>query len=1188
MANNSITTGKSIDYVAKDFDSTVDALISFATTNYGPGTTSNRLWTNFNTDSFSRNWLEIVAYVTDMLAFYFDVQATQAYLQTATVRSAVKDIAAQFGFTPATATSASGLVTFGVNGAGTIPRGFRVRSTTGIEYYLTTSVVATVAGNYTGNVLQGRIFTEQFVAKGTQNEEFNLAGLDIVRDLTNTNAADISPQVAVAGTKYTLVNTFIRSNGTDTNAVVDSLGKVIGGGGRVYSLGERPNGKKFVRFGDGLFGRKLVPGELISITYRTGAGSNGNIAEETITSADSSPIVISVTNSAAFSGGTDEQSIEQLRELVPASLRTLDRAVAESDYSELLEVNFTEVAKASTEHNTLDPGIDLNVYVVPVGNTITKITDNPPLRNKLTAFLERRKMVTVQFTILDAFGMDFLLGLRVFLDDTTKKTTVLNSINTALSNYFNLTTGGVNGTGIDFAEHVLTEEIETLIKDIPGVDRFEFTKHSYRPRVDSRVLGLATSYTNSEVEIFPNVTESEWLLAATGPDTEASGVLLFSNTLANAYTYNSGTGLIQYSSPIDALINVAPGDSFRDDSGSDFEILAVDSENYNVSLDTGLTIDTTLSSANSGSIRTGGATFETFKCFKKINAVATNLSVNSITDSSLDLTIKTGVGNSLSSRVLLDNSQVFVTNQWATGDYYLVDAASNIWEIVANTTNTIKTAITAVNDASVNTVSPGDYKIVTKLQNKEIVFNNSIFTIQYNSEKTLFSIGAQFNNIGTIGDAFQISFVQTNTGIIGVPIDIVSYDSLTKTVILNNEPELNGVEGSWNLIDNSGQVFNIVGADNRADPATLYNNSNQNTSFILEDSGLGVKYAQGFEAPITSVYSLVSVNLRKSGAVVGSLIAQIVEDDGTGLPDLSTVVATSIPVNLASLATLSSFTSVTQIPNTGFIKVGFTFAVPPTLTAATQYHLVLNGDTAYSISQADQVKTYDNSGSVAYTYGVLDGIIQYSSAVNLSAVLAGDYFRDGSGAVYIISEVSDINNRVILNAGLTIDNTINTDSGTIYRKNNVYVSADSTSPSYAFGVASRYDGSFWANDTTGPAPNRFPTETVFPFSVEGPKSIIIDSNLEPTLGPGGTLSKRYYDDNNEISVILGLAEGLITFAANVNAAGRGTVSGNPNSRVDTFVFRTSPYIKDVVNLRANEIPQYDPTKAIIDIIGGAE
>ena len=401
MANNSITTGKSIDYVAKDFDSTVDALISFATTNYGPGTTSNRLWTNFNTDSFSRNWLEIVAYVTDMLAFYFDVQATQAYLQTATVRSAVKDIAAQFGFTPATATSASGLVTFGVNGAGTIPRGFRVRSTTGIEYYLTTSVVATVAGNYTGNVLQGRIFTEQFVAKGTQNEEFNLAGLDIVRDLTNTNAADISPQVAVAGTKYTLVNTFIRSNGTDTNAVVDSLGKVIGGGGRVYSLGERPNGKKFVRFGDGLFGRKLVPGELISITYRTGAGSNGNIAEETITSADSSPIVISVTNSAAFSGGTDEQSIEQLRELVPASLRTLDRAVAESDYSELLEVNFTEVAKASTEHNTLDPGIDLNVYVVPVGNTITKITDNPPLRNKLTAFLERRKMVTVQFTILD-------------------------------------------------------------------------------------------------------------------------------------------------------------------------------------------------------------------------------------------------------------------------------------------------------------------------------------------------------------------------------------------------------------------------------------------------------------------------------------------------------------------------------------------------------------------------------------------------------------------------------------------------------------------------------------------------------------------------------------------------------------------------------------------------------------------
>src|SRR5574343_127707 len=107
MAN--ITTNKDIDYIVKDFDSTVDAIISFANVNYGPGTSANRLWTNFNADSFSRTWLEIVAYVADLFFFYFDNQATQSYLQTATIRSSIELIARQFGFVPGTATSASGV-----------------------------------------------------------------------------------------------------------------------------------------------------------------------------------------------------------------------------------------------------------------------------------------------------------------------------------------------------------------------------------------------------------------------------------------------------------------------------------------------------------------------------------------------------------------------------------------------------------------------------------------------------------------------------------------------------------------------------------------------------------------------------------------------------------------------------------------------------------------------------------------------------------------------------------------------------------------------------------------------------------------------------------------------------------------------------------------------------------------------
>src|SRR3990167_3354140 len=333
MANNTTvnTANKDVDYIVKDYSSTIDALISYANINFGPGTSANRLWTNFNADSFSRNWLEIVAYISDIFFFYFDNQATQSYLQTATIRSAVKDIAKQFGFVPATASSASGTATFTFTGSGTLPRGFKVRATNGAEFYLTNAITVMAPGQVNGTVLQGTIVSETFTAEGFQDEEFDLSSLNVIRDLINSNTQDISPQITVNGNDYTLVDTFIRNTGEDTAAVYDSLGNVVSGG-RVFTLNERPDGTPYIRFGDGIFGRKLSPGETIVITYRTGGGTIGNIPEETLTTlVSSSSIVSSVINNAEFSGGADEQSIEQLRELIPASLRTLDRAVAEQD-----------------------------------------------------------------------------------------------------------------------------------------------------------------------------------------------------------------------------------------------------------------------------------------------------------------------------------------------------------------------------------------------------------------------------------------------------------------------------------------------------------------------------------------------------------------------------------------------------------------------------------------------------------------------------------------------------------------------------------------------------------------------------------------------------------------------------------------------------------------------------------------
>ncbi len=1663
MANGitTLTSNTEVDYIVKDFNSATDAMISFATVNFGPGTDANRLWTNFNKSSFSRNWLEIVAYVADIFFFYFDQQATQSYLQTATVRSAVRDIAAQFGFTPATAASSSGNVQFTLSASGTINRGFKLQSTSGVPFFLTNPIVAGAAGVYTGTALQGEIKTQTFVARGVQNEEFDLIGPNVIVDANNINPADVSPLMQVSGNSYALVNSFLRFNGNDSPVVTDSLGEIIGGGGRCFILGERPNGNPYVRFGDGIFGRKLLPGEIVSVTYRTGGGTQGNIEPNSIIALDSLPFVSNVTNSGRFSGGADEQSIEQLRQLIPASLRILERAVSETDYSDLIVTNFSEVFAASTEVNTTDPGIDLNIYVVPQGNGIAKITDNALLLTNISNFVDRRKMVTIQFQILDAFGVDTLITLEIFIGDTVSKNTIREAIQEALSGFFSLNTGAPDGAGIGFAEQILLKDIYELVANIDGIDRVEVKRLTYRPRIDYRVQGLVTTYNSTEVSVFPNVSESEWMLAAAGPVQEPEGTVLFSNPNPTNFTYNSQTGEIVYQFPV-SLDGVSPGDLFRNGPGLQEQVaiqtvgdgtgasevtkiatradeqgvqqvtlvetradafgnlggryfLLYDSGGsvavwFNVSLantqpSTGanrhievniatndnantvatavatavaadgqflasevgaivtitnqekltvfdavdgaiptaftITVDVTgstprplngtffdiydsagpvrvwfdvdgtstpppapisgrllevnivandpavdvaiamhsvinadseftatifnnevtvtcdavgirpdtadgtiptqftfttithgadavtidgtyfylydvngpiaywydvdnagtpepahgaprsveistvtsgmtaaqvadvtataisagiaersnvvcfadvsgnlnnkyfyLYSANNateyyvwynvasggtdpavpgktgievaistndnantigaatraainsvagtdftatdltgtvtitndlggactdladaispngtgfafsvtrqgatfaasdaanvitvigndkavvenasagttgftvnvivqgvgdntdfiifsvniansslfilpgqpvnpiagigagGSIRNGDTAYQSFKCFKKLNASATNLSIDTITDSDIDLSVKTGTAALLSARILIDNSQVFVPGEWATGAYYLVDGAGNIWEILDNESNTLMTSITAVNDAAVTAVSPGNYRIVTKLIGSQIVFNGSVFNVQYNSHNTFVSIGAQFTQIGTIGDAFQISQLQSKIGNIGVAVDLISYNAPTGQIRLNGSPDLGGISSGNLLIDSSGQTFSVIAVDNRPLPQLFYSDSNMTDQLVLSGSGVGNQYAQGFKVDITDTYSIVSFFLKREGNIVGELTARIVLDDGSGLPDVTQAVAVSRTVN------------VTGLSDTNFQKAVFTFAAPPTLTAGVQYHLVLSSDISYQLAQRDGVVVFANSGPVAWTYNTLSGLIQYASAVDLSQVAPGNFFEDNDGTLFKVLAVDDANNRLTLDSGLPV---IEGSNGNVVAKDNVYLGVDDTVPTYPNGELARFDGAVWSNSTLGPSP--FPGPIDAPFSVEGPKSVRVESNLTPVLGPGATISRRYYDDNNEISFALGVSNGLITSAVDVNAVGRGTVSGVPNTPVDTFVFRTSRFADDIINLRKNEIPQINLQDLIINIYGGID
>jgi len=511
-----------IDRIAKDFDSLLDSLIKFASTEYGEHTAANRIWSDFNVSSFSRNWAEIVAYLGDQLMFYQDNQATQAYLSSLTIPSYAFKIAKQYGYEIPTQQAASGKLQFVTTGPYVIPKGTIVQK--GTETYFT---LRQVQGNSADTVdvdaIHGQQVVETIDASGDQNELIILSNPDVIIDQTNSNAELRSPIVKVNGNEYTVVNSPVES----------------GPGEKIVTKTLQPDGRLALVFGDNVFGRRLVENETIQVTYRVGGGTVGNaeIGEITTLSAEIEN-VDSVTNSTAFTGGIDIMQLAQLKEVIPLYLKTIAGAINLDDYADILKANYTQVLTASAAKNNIDEGIDINVYVLPQADSVTSITENTNLYNTLTDFLENKKTVAARFVIKDAEEIQVLTEFECKIRSDASRAAVISNITERMTEYYDLQTGGQSGTGIDFAQTLQIGDIFDILSEIDEILSFDIKKYTVSPRLEENVSSQNQNFFKTDVQVFDNVEENEWLIATAesgNPETDDGQVKykVFKRTLGS-------------------------------------------------------------------------------------------------------------------------------------------------------------------------------------------------------------------------------------------------------------------------------------------------------------------------------------------------------------------------------------------------------------------------------------------------------------------------------------------------------------------------------------------------------------------------------------------------------------------------------------------------------------------------------
>lgn len=237
-----------------------------------------------------------------------------------------------------------------------------------------------------------------------------------------------------------------------------------------------------IRFGDGQRGAIPPVGERnVVATYRTGGGSDGNVAAGSITELRTPvPLVDAVTNVVPGDGGADVESLERVATRASGRIRNRGRAVSAADFEQVAREASRQLARV-----TCEPGMDVTGEGRPGWVTLLIVPHEQ--RDRPTASLELRERV--KHAVADRAPATLVAGDRqrivvrgpdyvtVSVETTVETrgvesiTKLKRTIEGTLNDYFHPLTGGRDGEGWAFGTAPRLSQLAPLVESTPGVDR---------------------------------------------------------------------------------------------------------------------------------------------------------------------------------------------------------------------------------------------------------------------------------------------------------------------------------------------------------------------------------------------------------------------------------------------------------------------------------------------------------------------------------------------------------------------------------------------------------------------------------------------------------------------------------------------------------------------------------------------
>ena len=376
--------------------------------------------------------LDLLAYNTHYLAYNANFVANEMFMDTAQLRSSVASLAKLVGYTPNSARAPIADLKLVINDATgstvTIPAGTKFSSSIdGLTYTFVTvgdHVVQPVDGVYTAqslNVYEGTYVSYNYTNDSTDIDQRFLIPSDRV-DTTTIKVAVQNSASDVTTTTYSKATSITELDSTS----------------KVYFLQEAEDGQYEIYFGDGVIGKKLDDGNIISISYVVTNKTEANGATSFSLSGSISGFTdVTITVNSSAQGGAEPESLQSIKTSSANFYASQDRAVTVEDYkskTKQLYANVQSVSAWGGEDNDVPFYGRVYISILPTsGSNLTEST-----KSRIVTDLKKYSVASVTPVIVDPEITNIILRSSIKFDQTatTKVSDAIKSdVITTITNY---------------------------------------------------------------------------------------------------------------------------------------------------------------------------------------------------------------------------------------------------------------------------------------------------------------------------------------------------------------------------------------------------------------------------------------------------------------------------------------------------------------------------------------------------------------------------------------------------------------------------------------------------------------------------------------------------------------------------------------------------------------------------------